>query len=105
MKSKRRNRLQKASWRGTVGRPGNANGWQNHRFPTLLKKFKPEEIFNTDETGLFYRCMHDKTHVFENKKCAGCELSRLTVLVTASMIREKLPLLVDSKKVLRLSVI
>ena len=41
----------------------------------------------------------------KNKKCAGGELSRLSVLVTASMTREKLPLLVDNEEVLRLSVI
>ena len=45
--------------------------------------------------------MHDKTHVFKNEKCAGGKMSRSTVLVTASMNREKLPLLVDSEEVLR----
>ena len=75
------------------------NEWQNDRLPALLKEFKPEQIFNTDETGLFYRCLPDKTHVFKNKKCAGGKLSkeRLTVLVTASMTGEKLPPLVIGK--------
>ena len=27
--------------------------WQKHRLPELLKRFKAEEIFNRDETGLF----------------------------------------------------
>ena len=75
------------------------NEWQKHRLPTLLKEFEPEQIFNTDETGLFYRCLPDKTHVFKNEKCAGGKLSkeRLTVLVTASMAGEKLPPLVIGK--------
>ena len=75
------------------------NEWQNHRLPALLQEFEPEQIFNTDETGLFYRCLPDKTHVFKNEKCAGGKLSkeRLTVLVTASMTGEKLPPLVIGK--------
>ena len=66
--------------------------WQNHRLQALLKEFEPEQIFNTDETGLFYRCFPDKTHVFKNEKCAGGKLSkeRLTALVTASINGEKL---------------
>ena len=73
--------------------------WQKHRLPALLKQFKAEEIFNTDETGLFYRCLSDRTHVMKNEKCAGGKLSkdRLTVLVTASMAGEKLPPLVIGK--------
>ena len=75
------------------------NKWQNDRLSALLKEFKPEQIFNTDETGLFYRCLPDKTHVFKNEKCTGGKLSkeRLTVLVTASMTGEKLPPLVIGK--------
>ena len=75
------------------------NEWQNRQLPALLKEFLPEQIFNTDETGLFYRCLPDKTHVFKNEKCAGGKLSkeRLTVLVTASMTGEKLPPLVIGK--------
>ena len=75
------------------------NKWQNERLPTLLKEFQPVQIFNTDETGLFYRCLPDKMHVSKNKKCAGGKLSkeRLTVLVTASVTGEKLPPLVCGK--------
>ena len=75
------------------------NEWQNYRLPSLLKEFQPEQIFNTDETELFYRCLPDKTHVFRNEKCAGGKLSkeRLTVLVTASMTGEKLPPFVIGK--------
>ena len=64
-----------------------------------LRQFKAEDIFNADKSGLFYRCLPDKTHVFKNDKCAGGKLSkeRLTVLVTASMAGEKLPLLVIGK--------
>ena len=61
--------------------------WQTHCLPALLKQFKAEDIFTADETGLFYRCLPDRTHVFKNDKCAGGKRSKekLTVLVTASM--------------------
>ena len=73
--------------------------WQTNCLPALLKQFKAEDTFNADETGLFYRCLPDRTHVFKNDKCVGGKLSkeRLTVLVTASMVGEKLPLLVIDK--------
>ena len=73
--------------------------WQTNCLPALLKQFKAEDIFNADETGLFYRCLSDRTHVFKNDKCAGGKLSkeRLTVLVTARKAGEKLPLLVIGK--------
>ena len=60
--------------------------WQKYRRPTLLKQFKAENIFNADETGLFYRCLPNRTHVFKTDKYAGGKLpeERLTVLVTAN---------------------
>ena len=73
--------------------------WHKNRLPILLKEFKKEHIFNADETGLFYKCLPDRTHVFKNETCAGGKLSkeRLSVLVAASMAGEKLPLLVIGK--------
>ena len=70
--------------------------WQKHRLPELLKRFKAEEIFNTDETGLFCKCLPNKSHVMKNEKCVGGKLSkeRITVLLTVSMAGEKLPPLV-----------
>lgn len=32
-----------------------ANEWLQNRVPTLLNEYEPENIFNCDETGLFYR--------------------------------------------------
>ena len=75
------------------------NNWYKNRIPILLKEFKEEQIFNADETGLFYKCLPDRTHVFKNETCAGGKMSkeRLSVLVAASMAGEKLPLLVIGK--------
>ena len=73
--------------------------WQTNCLSALLKQFKAEDIFNADETGMFYRCLPDRTHVFKNDKCADGKLSkeRLNGLVTASMTGKKLPLLVIGK--------
>ena len=60
--------------------------------PTRLKQFKAEDIFNTDETELFYQCLPDSTYVL-----GKLSKERLTAFVTASMVEEKLPPLVIGK--------
>ena len=66
---------------------------KNH-FQKILGKYRPEDVFNADETGLL-----DRTHILKDKKYAGGKLSkdRLTVMVAASMCDEKLLLLVNGK--------
>jgi hypothetical protein len=64
------------------------------------KKYAPSEIFNADESGLFYRCLPDKTLHFKNDECSGVKQSkeRLTVLLAANMTgSEKRPPLVIGK--------
>ena len=67
--------------------------------PELLDKFPPENIFNANETGLFYKLQPDKTPAFKGQKCSGSKKAkdRFTVLVGASMMGEKLPLVVVGK--------
>lgn len=69
-------------------------------WPNLRKGYKDEEIFNADETGLFFRITPDKTMKFKGEKCVGGKLSkeRLTVLVASNMTgSEKKKLLVIGK--------
>ena len=82
----------------SVGQQG-ADDWQRNRLSLLLKEYKAENIFNTDETGLFFKCLPEKNHVFKAQKWAGGKMSkeRVTMLVTASMTGEKLPLFVIGK--------
>ena len=35
--------------------------WKSHQLPSLLEEFSPDDIFNADETGLFWKCLPDKT--------------------------------------------
>eukprot|EP00731_Ephydatia_muelleri_P031162 Em0022g676a len=73
--------------------------WLNEILPQLLSQYMPEDVYNADETGLFYKLKPDKSLCFKNEKCTGGKKSkeRLTALVVASMAGEKLPLFVIGK--------
>lgn len=60
--------------------------WVN-KLNQLLDGYEPRNIFNTDETGLFYKCLPDRTLTFKDEKCHGGKLSkeRLTVLLACNM--------------------
>jgi hypothetical protein len=66
----------------------------------LMAKYSPQDIFNTDEFGLFYNMLPDKTYTFKGTSCTGIKVTteRITVLVCANLDgTEKLPLLVTGK--------
>jgi len=46
-----------------------------------------EDIYNADETGVFYNMMPDSTFKFKGEKCVGGKMSknRLTVLMCVNM--------------------
>lgn len=76
--------------------------WQTKVWPNLRAKFSDDEIFNADETGLFYKLTPDKTLKFRGEKCSGGKLSkdRITVMVAANMsgtIKKKLLIIGKSK--------
>ena len=79
--------------------PEMTSDWLSQTLPSLLAEYKPEDIFNADETGLFWKCLPDKTMRFKGDRCNGGKRSkeRITVMVCASMIGEKVPLLVIGK--------
>lgn len=76
------------------------DNWISTVWPTFEKKYSPKDIFNADETGLFFKLTPDKTLKFKGEKCIGGKLSkeRITVLVAANMNgTEKRKLLVIGK--------
>ncbi|XP_039747898.1 tigger transposable element-derived protein 4 [Pararge aegeria] len=76
------------------------NNWISTVWPNLKMKYSPEDIFNADETGLFFKLTPDKTLKFKGEKCVGGKLSkeRITVLMAANMSgTEKRKLLVIGK--------
>ncbi|GBP24490.1 Tigger transposable element-derived protein 6 [Eumeta japonica] len=41
------------------------------KLKTLIENYDAQDIFNTDETGLFFKCLPDKTLTFKDEKCHG----------------------------------
>ena len=77
-----------------------ANEWISTKLPALTKSYKPCDIFNADETGLFYKLLPAKTLQFKGESCHGGKRSkeRITLLVAANMDgSEKLELLTIGK--------
>ena len=62
----------------------------------ILRNFQPVDIYNADETALFYQCTPDRTLAVKGEVLEGRKQSkkRLTLLVGANMDgSDKLPLL------------
>ncbi|GFW13191.1 tigger transposable element-derived protein 6 [Trichonephila clavipes] len=60
--------------------------WQNSLLD-LIKEYEPSNIFNTDETELFFKCLLEKTFTFKKEKCHGGKHreERLTILLAVNM--------------------
>ena len=73
--------------------------WKTERLPMVCHGFRPEDIFNADETGLFYRQLRSESLVQKGEDCRGAKLlkERLTVLLACSKTGEKLKPLVIGK--------
>ena len=70
------------------------------RLSRLLEQYSPDDIYNADETGMFYRLLPDKTLEYKKVDCHGGKKSkeRLTAMVCANMSgNDKLPLLIIGK--------
>ncbi|KAL4107209.1 hypothetical protein QTP88_017592 [Uroleucon formosanum] len=67
----------------------------------IVTGYEPQNVFNADETGLFYRALPDKTFSYKGESCSGGKIAkkRLTVLLCVSMSGEKLQPLVIGKSV------
>ncbi|GFR91480.1 tigger transposable element-derived protein [Elysia marginata] len=66
----------------------------------VLEQNRPCDIFNADETGLFYKCLPSRTLAFKGETCSGGKLpkDRITLLVATNMDgSEKLPLMTIGK--------
>ena len=71
------------------------------KLESLTAGYDPKNIFNCDETGLFYRALPTKTFALRGERCAGGKVSkdRLTVLLCGSMTGElEKPLVIGKSK-------
>lgn len=74
--------------------------WKAH-LPEICKNFKPEDIYNCDETGVFFKQLPSKTLAAKRESCQGGKNAkdRLTVLLACNMIGEKMkPLVIGKSK-------
>lgn len=69
------------------------------RLPLLLQGYKPEDIYNCDESGLYFRGIPTKSFIKSGDSCSGVKVlkERITVLFTVSSVGEKMKLLVIGK--------
>ena len=80
-----------------------AKQFVDDELPKLLEKYHPDDIFNCDETGLYWRGISDRGYHVKNnneKHPSGGKVpkERLTIMPTANMSgTEKLPLLAIGK--------
>ncbi|GFS93513.1 tigger transposable element-derived protein 6 [Trichonephila clavipes] len=60
--------------------------WQNS-LSDLIKEYAPRDIFNRDETKLFFKCLTEKTFTFKKEKCHERKQSmdRLTILLAVNI--------------------
>ena len=72
-----------------------ANNWASDALQKILARYSPSDVYNADETGLFFQCLPDKTLALGGKKSK----SRLTVIMVATNMdgSHKLPPLVIGK--------
>lgn len=90
----------KISGEAAVVTPEMTNDWLQKTLPAILERFSSNDVYNLDETALFWKLLPDRTLAFRGQKCSGGKHSkvRVTVLVGANMTgTEKLPLLVIGK--------
>ena len=76
------------------------NTWKTGPLQTLLQEYAPQDIYNCDETGLFFKMEPAKSYTFKGEDCHGGKRSkeRITVLPCANMTgTDKLPLLIIGK--------
>lgn len=74
--------------------------WRKDVLPDLIQKYSERDVFNADETGLFFKCLPDKTLTFKNMQCHGGKNSkqRVTLMLAANMDgSEKLKILLIGK--------
>ncbi|GBM23291.1 Tigger transposable element-derived protein 6 [Araneus ventricosus] len=54
-----------------------SENWITETLSKILKDYKPEDIFNADETALFFQCLPQKTLTLKKKKCFGGKQSKI----------------------------
>ena len=51
-------------------------GWKSNVLPKLIEKWDPKDIYNCDETGLFFKMLPNRTMHTKGEKCHGSKKSK-----------------------------
>ena len=64
-----------------------ADEFKQTRLKEILLQYTPADIYNADETGLYFRTTPDRTHAFADEKLSGGKRSkeRVTIMVCSNM--------------------
>lgn len=54
--------------------------WKKQTLPALIQGYEPRNVFNADETGLFYKLLLDRTLAMRDDKCFGGKRSKERVM-------------------------
>lgn len=76
-----------------------ADSWIKEVWPTIISEYAPADIYNADETALYFRALPEHTYALRNEKTKGVKISkeRVTILCCASMTGEKRALFMIGK--------
>ncbi|XP_061169979.1 tigger transposable element-derived protein 4-like, partial [Saccostrea echinata] len=79
-----------------------ADRWITEVLPEIIRDYKAKDIYNADETGIYYRAIPDSTHTFKNEIASGSKKCKdhVTALVCANMSgddKRKLLIIGESK--------
>ncbi|EEC19457.1 transposase, putative [Ixodes scapularis] len=88
------------SGKGAAADTDGAEEWQNGQLQQILTDYAPEDIFNLDESALFFRLLPNRTLVSKGQACTGGKHAkdRISVAFIVNMTgSEKPPLLVIGK--------
>ncbi|XP_066141194.1 tigger transposable element-derived protein 4-like [Euwallacea fornicatus] len=57
--------------------------WLFRVWPLIINEYTEENIFNSDETGIFYKMLPNKTHKLKSERCSGRKMSkeRITAMI------------------------
>lgn len=78
--------------------PDTVDSWKE-RLQHMIRDYDEKDVYNADETGLFFRVLPNKTFSIRGETCCGGKASkeRITILQCANMKGEKEKLLVIGK--------
>lgn len=64
-----------------------ADSWREEILPNLLEEYSPDNIYNADETGIYYRALPDGSLTFKADSARGSKKvkERITAMVACNM--------------------